>query len=170
MNNSEKSARRVRFNRLCFSQRMGRDFGCRIRNSYGCPRRPAEPSSLRNAAKTCPRKRGACHPAKSRDLVRAVERKYTVNIGRWPRLMKPIVFSRHALDQAHERGATEDEVRQAISEGESVPARGARGGYRLNFPFGRSWGGQVYAIKQVMPIVAEEADRIVVVTVYVFYF
>ena len=84
--------------------------------------------------------------------------------------MKPILFSRHALDQARERGATEDEVRQAVREGEPVPARGARRGYRFNFPFGRSWGGQVYAIKQVMPIVAEEADRIVVVTVYVFYF
>jgi len=30
--------------------------------------------------------------------------------------------------------------------------------------------GRLYATKQVRPIVAEEADRFVVVTVYVYYF
>lgn len=84
--------------------------------------------------------------------------------------MRPIVFSDHALHQARERGATEDEVCEAVREGEPVPAQGARSGYRLNFPFGRSWGGREYATKQVMPIVAEETDRIIVVTVFVFYF
>ncbi len=84
--------------------------------------------------------------------------------------MKPIIISRHALDQARERGATENEIREAIREGEVVPAREPRRGYRLNRPFGKSWGGRVYATKQVMPIVAEETERLVVVTVYVFYF
>ena len=84
--------------------------------------------------------------------------------------MKPIILSAHALHQARERGASEDEIREAVREGEVVPAREGRGGYRLNRPFGDSWGGHEYATKQVMPIVAEEADRLVVVTVYVFYF
>jgi len=84
--------------------------------------------------------------------------------------MKPILLSRHALEQARERGATEDEIREAVREGEFVPAREGRRGYRLNRPFGRSWGGRIYATKQVMPIVAEEVDRLVVVTVFVFYF
>jgi len=34
----------------------------------------------------------------------------------------------------------------------------------------RLWGGQYYAIKQVLAIVAEEPETLVVVTVYTFYF
>jgi len=40
----------------------------------------------------------------------------------------------------------------------------------LQYPFDRDWQGRPYAIKQVAPVVAEETDRIVVVTVYTFYF
>jgi len=36
--------------------------------------------------------------------------------------------------------------------------------------YGRLWGGRRYAIKQVLAIVAEEPERLVVVTVYTFYF
>jgi len=51
-----------------------------------------------------------------------------------------------------------------------VPAKRGRQGYRKNFQYNRLWGGQVYAIKQVLAIVAEEQDVLVVVTVYTFYF
>ena len=37
----------------------------------------------------------------------------------------------------------------------------------LSFPI---WKGRYYEVKQVTPIVVEDEDRIVVVTVYVFYF
>ena len=84
--------------------------------------------------------------------------------------MKPILLSRHVQDQMRERGASEDEVRQAIRDGEAVPAKKGRMAYRLNFPFARPWGGQTYAAKQVMAIVAEETNCLVVVTVYTFYF
>jgi len=84
--------------------------------------------------------------------------------------MKPILFSQHALDQMPDRGATREEVEAAIRSGELSPAKGKRLSFRKNFPFNRDWKGRKYAIKQVMPVVFEESDRIVVVTVYVFYF
>jgi len=84
--------------------------------------------------------------------------------------MKPILFSQHALDQMPDRGATKDEVEAAIRTGEFAPAKSKRVSYRKNFPFNKDWKGRKYAVKQVMPIVIEESDRIMVVTVYVFYF
>lgn len=42
--------------------------------------------------------------------------------------------------------------------------------YRLNLEYDREWDGRHYGIQQVAPIVAEEEDRLIVVTVYTFYF
>jgi hypothetical protein len=84
--------------------------------------------------------------------------------------MKPILFSQHAIDQMPDRGTTRDEVAAAIKTGELASAKSKRISYRKNFPFDKEWKGRKYAIKQVMPIVIEESDRIIVVTVYVFYF
>lgn len=36
--------------------------------------------------------------------------------------MPDIVFSQHALDQFEDRGASKDEVKKAILEGEKTPA------------------------------------------------
>lgn len=83
--------------------------------------------------------------------------------------MKPIVFSRHATEQLSDRGATQKEVEQAIREGEEIPAKKGRRAFRKNFSFQSEWKGKFYEIKQVMPIVIEEPERWVVVTVYVFY-
>jgi len=81
-----------------------------------------------------------------------------------------IVFSKHALEQMRERGASEEDVRRAIGEGEQFPAKHGRMGYRLNLPFNAQWGDKQYASKQVAPIVAIESSDQIVVTVYVFYF
>jgi hypothetical protein len=43
-------------------------------------------------------------------------------------------------------------------------------GIRLNLEYQREWAGKWYAVQQVTPIVEEEADRFVVVTVYTYYF
>jgi hypothetical protein len=69
-----------------------------------------------------------------------------------------------------ERGATKEEVREALIRGEKIPAKKGRQAYRFNFQYDQQWFGQHYAMKQVMPIVKEENGRMVVVTVYVFYF
>jgi hypothetical protein len=84
--------------------------------------------------------------------------------------MKPIRLTRHARQQCRERGATEAEVRRAIIQGSRSPAKSGREICRFNFRFGRTWQGKVYAIKQVAPVIKEEPNEIVVVTVYTFYF
>jgi len=40
---------------------------------------------------------------------------------------------------------------------------------RKIFPFNREWNKRLYATKEVRPIFVEEADEIVVVTVYTYY-
>ncbi len=84
--------------------------------------------------------------------------------------MKPIVFTRHALVQMQERGATQEEVELSIGTGEPEPAKLGRQAFRKNFSFEEMWKGRYYTVKQVMSVVAEEQDSLFVVTVYVFYF
>jgi hypothetical protein len=84
--------------------------------------------------------------------------------------LKPIVFSSHAREKMLDRGASEAEVEAAIRAGNVEPARKGRLMFRKNFAFGRRWRGKQCAVKQVAPIVVDEADRWVVVTVFVYYF
>ena len=84
--------------------------------------------------------------------------------------MKPIVFSNHARLRMADRGAREDDVVSAIRTGQREPAQRGLWLYRLNLEFQRDWDGKRYSVQQVVAIAAEEADRIVVVTVYTFYF
>lgn len=83
---------------------------------------------------------------------------------------KRIEVSAHAVGQLASRGGTASEVEEAIRTGEELPARQGRLAYRKNFTFESTWQGVYYRTKQLMPVVAEEQDRLVVVTVYVFYF
>lgn len=55
--------------------------------------------------------------------------------------MKPIRLTKHAQGQCVDRGATPDEVRQAIELGSREPAKHGRELCRFNFPFGRTWQG-----------------------------
>lgn len=84
--------------------------------------------------------------------------------------MKPVVFSKHAIERLRQRGTNEQEVRAAAVNGARKPARDGKISCRLNFEFKSTWQGKYYAIKQVAPVIVEEADRIVVVTVYTFFF
>jgi Domain of unknown function (DUF4258) len=84
--------------------------------------------------------------------------------------VKPIEFSTHALEQMADRGANQSEVEIAINEGEEIPAKRGRRAFRKNFAFDSTWKGRHYEAKQVLPIVVEDQDRTVVITVYVFYF
>jgi hypothetical protein len=83
---------------------------------------------------------------------------------------KTIVFSTHALKRMRERGAREEDVREAIRIGEREPAQRGLFSYRLNVEFKREWDGRHYGVQQIVPIVAEEESRLVVVTVYTFFF
>ena len=83
---------------------------------------------------------------------------------------KPIRLSGHARENARYRGATEEEVKEAIRTAPWVPAELGRLECRKDFSYGREWNRKIYETKQVRPIFVEEANEIVVVTVYVYYF
>ncbi len=67
-------------------------------------------------------------------------------------------------------GATHDEVIETIRSGSRETAKHGRELCRENFQFNADWNGRRYAIKQVAPVIKEEANEIVVITVYTFYF
>jgi hypothetical protein len=83
--------------------------------------------------------------------------------------MKAIRFSSHARGRMRQRGATEDEVMETIRTAPWTDAERGRQECRKDFPFNREWNGRVYASKQVRPVFIEEAQEIIVVTVYVYY-
>jgi hypothetical protein len=83
---------------------------------------------------------------------------------------KIIVFTVHARARMRERGARQEDVREAIRIGEREPAQRGLFQYRLNVEFNREWDGRYYAVQQIVPVVAEEEKRLVVVTVYTFFF
>ena len=84
--------------------------------------------------------------------------------------MKPIRLSGHARENMLFRGSQEQEVIEAIQTMPWAPAEQGRFECRKDFVYNQDWNGKFYATKQVRPIFAEEADEIVVVTVYVYYF
>ncbi len=84
--------------------------------------------------------------------------------------MKPIRLTKNARQQCLDRGASEEEVVQAVEQGTREPAKRGRELCRYNFAFGGTWQGHSYAIKQVVPVIKEETAEIVVITVYTFYF
>lgn len=83
---------------------------------------------------------------------------------------KPVVFTLHARERMQERGAREEDVLAALRLGERETAQRGLIQYRFNVEFKHEWDGRYYGVQQIVPVVDEEAERIVVVTVYTFYF
>ena len=83
---------------------------------------------------------------------------------------KKIQFSGHAAQQLQFRGTTESEVIEAIRTAPWQPAENGRMECRKDYVFNSIWNGRHYTIKQVRPVFVEEAEELVVVTVYVYYF
>ena len=84
--------------------------------------------------------------------------------------MKPIRLSGHARLRTGQRGATEQEVAEAIRQGPWTPAEQGRKECQKDFIFGREWNGRSYAAKRVRPIFVESPQEILVVTVFVYFF
>ncbi|MEW6716042.1 MAG: DUF4258 domain-containing protein [Chloroflexota bacterium] len=84
--------------------------------------------------------------------------------------MKPILLSKHARENMRFRGATDQEVTEAIQTAPWAPTELGRLECRKDFTYGEDWNGKFYATKQIRPIFVEEPDEIVVITVYVYYF
>ncbi len=81
-----------------------------------------------------------------------------------------IRFTDHAREQCDERGATEDEVIEAIQKGNHEKAKKGRLFCRANFQYNALWNNRYYTLKQVAAVIVEEDSDIVVVTVYTFYY
>jgi hypothetical protein len=84
--------------------------------------------------------------------------------------MKPTRLSKHALGYTAKRGFNIAEVETAIRSCPRGAAELGRLDCRKDFAWGREWNGKVYATKQVRPVFVEEAEEIVVITVYTYYF
>lgn len=80
-----------------------------------------------------------------------------------------IVIDSHTLERAQERGTTEEEIKEVIETGFSIPAKYARIGKAKIFPFNRTRLGNYYDQKRVEVFYITERDTIITVTVYVFY-
>lgn len=70
------------------------------------------------------------------------------------------------LRVATKRGFTTAEVEKVIQDSSWEPAELGRLQCRKKFLFVREWNGKVYETKQVRPIFVEQADEILVITVY----
>jgi hypothetical protein len=81
-----------------------------------------------------------------------------------------IRFHPHALQRMAERGASEEEVRATVEQGERFPAKFGRTGFRRNFRFDREWKGRHNESKQVEVYAIEENDGWLVITVITRYF
>ena len=84
--------------------------------------------------------------------------------------MKQIRLSKHAYENMQYRGATEQEVFEAIETADWGSAQQGRLECVKDFKYGQDWNNKHYETKSVRPIFIEEANEIVVVTVYVYYF
>ena len=85
-------------------------------------------------------------------------------------MFKPIILSHHALTQMLRRGTTPEELQNSIKHSTWKSAGQSRYECTKNFDYNQNWNNKHYLVKQVRPIFVEENERIVVVTVYVYYF
>lgn len=69
-----------------------------------------------------------------------------------------------------ERGTSEEEVKAAMTQGEQIPAKYGRSGFRRNFPFDSEWQGKYYRTKQVEAYAVQEDLGWLVITVITRYF
>ena len=75
----------------------------------------------------------------------------------------------HTLERAGERGATEDEIKDVINTGLTIPAKYGRIGKAKVYDFKQNRYNKYYEQKRVEVFYLIKGDRIVTVTVYVFY-
>ena len=83
---------------------------------------------------------------------------------------KPIRLSGHASGYRSRRGFTKAEVETTIRTSRWLLAQRNRLEATMDFPFNDDWNGKRYATKRVRSVFVEEADEIVVITVYTYYF
>jgi hypothetical protein len=83
---------------------------------------------------------------------------------------KLIEFSNHARQIMVERGTAKEEIEDTIRTSPWLPARLGRLECEKVFPFATSWRGKFYRNKRVRPVFIELPTKILVITVYTYYF
>ncbi|MBI3591927.1 MAG: hypothetical protein HY099_00300 [Nitrospirae bacterium] len=75
----------------------------------------------------------------------------------------------HTLERAEERGTNETEIKDVIHTGFSIPAKVNRIGTAKVYDFKQNRHNKYYEQKRVEVFYLIEGDKIITVTVYVFY-
>ena len=75
----------------------------------------------------------------------------------------------HTLERAEERGASEAEIKDVIQTGFIIPAKYGRIGKAKVYDFKQNRHNKYYEQKRIEVFYTIEGDKIVTVTVYVFY-
>ena len=75
----------------------------------------------------------------------------------------------HTLERAEERGANEDEIKDVINAEFPIPAKYGRIGKAKIYEFKQNRLNKYYEEKRVEVFYAIERNKIITVTVYVFY-
>lgn len=75
----------------------------------------------------------------------------------------------HTLERAQERGTDENEIRDVVQTGFTIPARYGRIGKAKVYNYRQTRLNKFYEQKRVEVFYTIEGDRIITVTVYVFY-
>jgi len=81
-----------------------------------------------------------------------------------------VLFHPHAIDRMAERGASPEEVRLTVEQGELFPAKFGRIGFRRNFTFDNYFRGKYYHTKQIEAYAVSEESDWLIITVLVKYF
>jgi hypothetical protein len=80
-----------------------------------------------------------------------------------------IQIDSHTLERAEERGTNEGEIKDVIQTGFSIPAKYGRIGKVKVYEFKQNRLNRYFEQKRVEVFYTIEGDRIVTITVYVFY-
>lgn len=75
----------------------------------------------------------------------------------------------HTLERAEERGTNEDEIKDVIETGITIPAKYGRTGKAKVYDFKQKRHSKYYEQKRIEVFYAIEKSLVVTVTVYVFY-
>jgi hypothetical protein len=68
-------------------------------------------------------------------------------------------LTKHAVEKMTVPGVSLRKIQEAIQLGRREATQRGLAQYRLNLEYDGIWGGKYYRMKQVLPVVAEEAER-----------
>lgn len=80
-----------------------------------------------------------------------------------------IQIDEHTLERAEERGTNEEEIKDVIQTGFTIPAKYRRIGKAKIFEFNQYRRNKYYEQRRVEVFYMIESNKIITVTVYVFY-